>query len=334
MSVRHRLRSGDERSTREPAAPFTETVGTLTNVSDATFTVLTRTGESVTVRRADVGALRVVPPAPSRRGAPHRALSAQAVQALMVDAWPPMEREQLGGWLLRAARGFTGRANSALTTGDPGLGVPAAVDAVERWYAARDLPSNLVVVGEVGFDPWSTPVGAELARRGYAGRVATLTLTAATRAVLAATPTSPGAAPVETSGVLTDAWFTAYQRYRPVDEMAARAILTGSPEQVFATVRDGEEVVAIGRLGLAHAWGGIAAMWVSPTARRRGLGRAVVGALALAADARGARSLHLQTDTDNGAALGLYEALGFERHHAYVNLADRQTPLTNPSGGH
>ena len=35
--------------------------------------------------------------------------------------WRGTEEEWLGEWLLRAADGFTGRANSALPLGDPGL---------------------------------------------------------------------------------------------------------------------------------------------------------------------------------------------------------------------
>ena len=34
--------------------------------------------------------------------------------------WRGTEEEWLGEWLLRAADGFTGRANSALPLGDPG----------------------------------------------------------------------------------------------------------------------------------------------------------------------------------------------------------------------
>ena len=130
--------------------------------------------------------------------------------------------------------------------------------------------------------------------------------------------------PVEVGGELTDEWFAAYRAYREVDERAARAILTGSPGQAFATVRgDDGLVVGIGRLGLAAAWGGVAAMWVDPRLRRRGLATALLAALARAADRAGASSLHLQTDSDNTSALALYEGHGFERHHAYVNLSRR-----------
>jgi hypothetical protein len=59
--------------------------------------------------------------------------------------WRGTEEEWLGGWLLRAAEGFTGRANSALPLGDPGLPLDGALDAVIRWYRDRGLPPMIVV---------------------------------------------------------------------------------------------------------------------------------------------------------------------------------------------
>ena len=59
--------------------------------------------------------------------------------------WQAPQTEPLGDWLLRAADGFTGRANSALPVGDPGMPVPAAVTLVEDWYRSRALPPMIVV---------------------------------------------------------------------------------------------------------------------------------------------------------------------------------------------
>jgi ribosomal protein S18 acetylase RimI-like enzyme len=322
--VRHRLEHPDALS----GATLTDVVGDLVAADADALVVSTRRGE-VRVPRGVVTALKEIPPRPSRRGAPHRALSVEDLQRVMVGAWPAMETQRLGDWVLRASRGFTQRANSVVTAGSPGVPVPAALDAVEAWYAARGLPANLTLAGPVGFDPAADPVGAEALRRGYGRRVPTVTLTAPTRLIAdqPARAASDGPAavggpqPVEVGLELTEEWLAAYRSYRPVDEVAARAILTGSPAQVFATVRGaGGEVVAIGRLGLAAAWGGIAAMWVDPPARRQGLASRLLTALAVAAADRGAASLHLQTDSDNPEALALYERRGFERHHEYVNL--------------
>ena len=309
-------------------ATLTDAVGELVGDADGILVVLTRRGE-VRVPRDAVTAVKEIPPSPSRRGKPHRALSVEDLQRVMVGAWPAMETARLGDWVLRASRGFTQRANSVMTAGSPGIPVPAALDTVQRWYAERDLPANLTLAGPVGFDPADDQVGAEALRRGYVARVATLTLTAPTRLIADLAPgDAPDGAPgvagpqsVEVGAELTDEWFTAYRAYREVDDEAARAILTGSPAQAFATVRDDDgTVIGIGRLGLSAAWGGIAAMWVDPAARRRRIATRMLAALARAADRAGAASLHLQTDTDNTTALALYERHGFERHHAYVNL--------------
>ena len=59
--------------------------------------------------------------------------------------WRGTEEDRLGGWLLRAADGFTGRANSALPLGDPGMPLDDALAAVTRWYRARALPPMIVI---------------------------------------------------------------------------------------------------------------------------------------------------------------------------------------------
>ena len=70
------------------------------------------------------------------------------IQALERDAarhWQAPDTEPLGEWLLRAADGFTGRANSALPLGDPGRPLPEAVTAVAEWYRRRGLRPMIVL---------------------------------------------------------------------------------------------------------------------------------------------------------------------------------------------
>ena len=67
--------------------------------------------------------------------------------------WRAPEEASLGNWLLRAAEGFTGRANSALAVGDPGLPLAGAVDEAEAWYRARGLPPMIVIPGPLGAVP-------------------------------------------------------------------------------------------------------------------------------------------------------------------------------------
>lgn len=132
-------------------------------------------------------------------------------------------------------------------------------------------------------------------------------------------------AEITTGTELTEAWLAAYGGYRTPDPVAARAILTGSPEQVFATARVGGRVVGVGRLGLGPwgppRWAGVAAMWVDPAYRRQGIAVALLSRLVQDAAHRGADRLHLQAWHSNTAALALYRRAGFRVHHAYVNVS-------------
>src|SRR3978361_1579097 len=94
---------------------LSDAIGELA-VDGADLVVQTRRGP-VRVQRAAVTAMRAVPPAVPRRAS----LSASAWwEGLCAAAWPARVEEQLGAWRLRAADGYTGRANAALATGNPG----------------------------------------------------------------------------------------------------------------------------------------------------------------------------------------------------------------------
>ena len=316
VAMRYRLTSPDPST----GARLTDVVGELVASGPESLTVRSRHGEVVVPRRA-VTALKEVPPRPSRRGAPHRAVSAADLERAMVGAWPPVETGRLGEWVLRSSGGFTQRASSALAVGDPGLPLEAALEAVETWYADRGRPSWVSLPLPHGASPETDPLVGLLTARGYESRVPTVCLTASAAHVAASAASSPARVPVRLSPTLEDGWMAAYRSYREADPDLARAVLTGSPAQVFASVaQEDGEVVAVGRLGLASAWGGVAAMWTAPTHRRRGIATAVLGALAEEAVRRDVASLHLQTDGDNAGALSTYRRHGFTPHHDYVTL--------------
>ncbi|MBO0869445.1 MAG: GNAT family N-acetyltransferase, partial [Micromonosporaceae bacterium] len=114
---------------REDRPLFADSLGELVAIDASQLTVRTSTGP-VRIPRALVARAKRVPDRrrPTRREIAELELAADR-------AWPAPETERLGGWLLRAADGFTGRANSALPIGDPGCPLAAALDAVEHWYA-------------------------------------------------------------------------------------------------------------------------------------------------------------------------------------------------------
>ena len=92
---------------------------------------------------------------------------------------------------------------------------------------------------------------------------------------------------------------------------AAMAALLDSPG-AFAEIAED----AAGGFALARAIAGeaeILTIAVRPEARRQGLGRALMRAVAIRALAAGAERMTLETAADNAAALALYEGMGFAR---------------------
>ncbi len=335
MSDRINLRVGPEQvgarvvlRRRAPGGRYVDLLGELLSWADGVARVRTRAGE-VTVPIDQVIAGRPVPPPPTRRGAPHLALGLESLEDVAADGWRPLEQAWIGvpgqSWRLRAAGGFTGRANSVLAVGAPGMPVPQAIQAAEAWYAERGLPCIFAV-------PWAldspelpdgardTELDAELRRRGYALDCPTLMCTAATREVAAL---RPGAAPLA-DGLRLDladepdqAWADLY-RYRgePLPDLGRRVLLS-APAQVFVSVRAGKHTVAVARGASSRGWTGVTAMLVAESHRRRGLGRELLGAVAGWAIERGDRSAYLQVAEANQPARALYAAAGFGPHHGY-----------------
>lgn len=315
--VRYRLPAPDPVS----GARNTDVIGALV-ADDADTIVLDTERGRVTVPRAAVIATRVIPPRPSRRGAPHRALPVEDLERVMVGAWPPREQEHLGQWVLRAAAGFTSRANSALVVGHPDRPVPEALETVEQWYASRGLPAVLAVPVAPGLRLEDDDVAARAMRSGWTTLgEPVLVLTGATRQLLTHAPQPVPGVQIETTERITDAWFAAYARSRAVSRPDGEAVLEGSPAQWFAAARSGgSTVVGVGRVGISSGWAGIGAMWVDPAARSRGIGTTMLRVLLEQGLAHGCVSTHLQVEATNDTALRLYRGLGFTEHHTYGYL--------------
>jgi ribosomal protein S18 acetylase RimI-like enzyme len=316
--VRRRLRDDERDTSAGDGGPhLTDVVGELLAVDDASVTVRTTT-EDVVVARADVVTAKVVPPRPVRRGAPHRAVGTADLERVMVEGNPPVERERLGGWLLRAGGGYTGRANSALPLGDPGLPLDEAVSVVERWYDDRGLRRLVSVFGPTGFAVEEDPLGDLLLRRGYRTLVRTLVMTAPSSGM--PDPHLPPGCRLLIEDTMTDAWFAAAGERVAARADAARAVLTGPREQSFLSVVEAGTTTAVARVPTNDGWSGVFGVQVRPELRRRGLGRALTLAGASLARSRGDRSLYLQVERSNTAAVALYETLGFSTHHEYLYL--------------
>ncbi|MFF3499035.1 GNAT family N-acetyltransferase [Streptomyces sp. NPDC003247] len=291
---------------------FTDTLGVLTSWDAGVLVITRKSGESVRIDETSLVAGKVVPAAPARRRGP--AASYEELARVSSRAWRPVESERLGQWELRAASGFTRRANSVLPLGDPGLPLDAALDAVRRWYGERGLPAYVQTA--TGAEGTQELLGAELERRGWVREV-TAELWTGALAPVADRVAAEDVAGVALAREADEAWLARYQR-KGVSEVALKVLGSG-PSVWFASVPgdEGAAPAAVGRCVVDGRWAGFAAVEVDPEQRRRGLATVVMAALAGRALQEGASAAWLQVETDNVGARALYEALGFAPHHAY-----------------
>ncbi|MDG4793856.1 GNAT family N-acetyltransferase [Micromonospora sp. WMMD1082] len=298
---------------------YSDALGELVELTETHLTLTTRQGR-LHVPMADVHRAKRVP-------ATRRPTAAAVVELELAadEAWPALTRDRLGDWLLRAAGGWTGRANSALPVGDPDRPLPAALDAVERWYAGQGQPALVNTPL-----PLAAPVGAELDRRGWDTRPPVLVQTAPLAALTPPTPAGAvldpagavmelAGAVIELAGAPTDDWLAVAAGRKGGLPDAARHVLTAVDQIRFAHVYDAGTLVAIGRGTVTGQgrWLGLCLIEVLPAARRRGLAAGLIGALAQWAGSAGATDAFLQVEQRNGPAVALYRKLGFTTHHTY-----------------
>lgn len=298
--VRRRVHAADDRGR------FSDVLGELVDFGETSLTVRRRDGELVVIDHALVAAAKPVPPAAVRRS------TDREVERIAALGWRGLEEQWLGGWLLRAGNGFTGRANSVLPLEPPDRPVADALRFVTRWYAERGLPP----LAQVPL-PLANELDAELAAAGWRSYNPTRFLTSSVSELLDACPPRPDLPPVTYEASPGPAWLAGYQyRGRPLPDGAV-SVLSNAAAPTFASVRDSTGQLGVGRGVVDEGWLGVTAVTVIESARRCGLGRQLMRGLAEWGAARGASQVYLQVAEDNTAAIAMYDRLGFVTHHRY-----------------
>jgi ribosomal protein S18 acetylase RimI-like enzyme len=280
-------------------ARFGDVVGDLLALDAASARIQTRHGE-VEVPRDRIALARLAPPSTAEE---------LALEEVAAAGWRAAETASVGGWVLRAAGGFTNRANSVLPLRPPGRPLDEALAAAAAWYAERDLPLRLQVPTEA-----RRLLDADLGQRGWAASPDVHVLAA--RLDMLADPPAGAVAAVELAAEPDAGWL---ERYRGgvAHAAAVRELLCRHERVAFARIRDAADTVAIGRGAVDGEWLGITAVEVDPARRREGLASAIMQALQSWGATRGARRGYLQVRSDNAGALALADRLGYWRHHDY-----------------
>lgn len=298
VSVRRRVDGG-----------HTDVVGHLLELTDTSLTVLRPSGEVVTLDPSAVTAAKVVPAAPVRRGWDVPTVSPDDMQRICWAGWPAKDVEMLGDWALRAHDGITGRANSAMAVGDPGRPVDRALATVREWYEGRGLPPLLQL-------PLADPANRQMAGLGWQRLHVTIVQVAPIAALLDSIPAVGHFRAVVAPAPSAD-WRALMHDLDEGDPESHVAILTGPATVGFATLYRGDDPVGIGRVSVEGEWAGVTSVDVAPSARRQGIGSAVMRSLLGWAREHGAVASYLQVRAVNDAALRLYAALGYVTHHPY-----------------
>jgi ribosomal protein S18 acetylase RimI-like enzyme len=318
----------------------TDVLGDLVSFDDDRLVVRTERGEERAIARAAVIAGKPIGPRPARFS------EIVALERVADRAWRAPVVERLGGWLLRAAEGWTNRANSALPLGPADRDLDEAVRATQEWYEARDLPPKITVPL-----PLRRDVAAHLEGAGWVAQPTVLGQTAAVDALANADVALNGEPRAVTLHEQPSAEFLALVGAwkQSLPEAAAHVLRSGQAVRFAQALSPAGTLVAAARGAVVakpaspaepggpapgdgpadaagpqrERWLHIGLVHVQPSARRRGLARAMTSALASWARSAGASRAVLQVEERNEAAVKLYASLGFTTHHTYVTYHRR-----------
>ena len=235
------------------------------------------------------------------------------LEELALNALPALESELYDGWVLRAAGGYTGRANSAAPLYPGELETADKIAHTEAWYRSRGLSPMIRLTAA------AQPADLDLLleERGYSLRDEDVSVRArpldgkdfATEAVEIS------------EGPMPDRWLAALASFQTRVERhheAVRILLSRLPAaSAFAMIRREAIPVAIGRAVFENGHVGLFDVFTDPEQRRQGLATDITLALLGWGAGLGATRAYLQMVPDNDAADRLYQRLGFEEVYRY-----------------
>ncbi|MFG1620358.1 GNAT family N-acetyltransferase [Kribbella sp. NPDC049227] len=294
--VRHRIPGG-----------LTDVIGVLQSWDPSGLVVRHADSSLHQIGSADVAAAKRIPEMPLR--------PVDVEQLFLTTALgrPAAETAYVGQWLLRASSGWTGRGNSLLPAGNPGMPVADALKHAEAFYDERGLPPLALV--RVG-----SPEAAEFLAQGRIDARPEQSDTFVLHTTLDHVNATPQYDVLLAEHPSNEWYAAAFDG--PVPE-AAPAVMEGAPKAVFASITLDGRTVAVGRGSMTGHWLGVDAVRVDPSYRRRGLGTALVQGLARWSGPLGGRRTYLEVVEENTAAMVTYRRLGYAEAYRYRYLTKR-----------
>ena len=233
-----------------------------------------------------------------------------ALERATLAAVPPQRQETWREWLLAFDDGTVGRCHSAVPLRHAAPS-PGSLAHIASRYGQAGLATVLRIPERPEFDGFRE----ELQGHGYERSKPTAVMVGK----VPASP-SPAGIRVQLSDAPAPEWEDVFlgEGFDPVDGASRLAILRRGRDSVFATVREGVRVVAVGAACLPGAWCGVHGMRTLPAFRNRGHASAILAAFADVAHSRGVARWFLQVDQENAPARRLYERCGFRRAWTYA----------------
>lgn len=238
-------------------------------------------------------------------------------------ATPAAVEDRRSGWWLRHTDNDTWWSGAALAHGATDRLV-RRIEAAERFYTELGAAARFQVCSDC-------PGGLDrsLAERGYR-REAPISLLTAVTGVCAEPPARPEIS-VAVDATPGPDWLAVLRATSgPGTDVGYETRLlqrVGRPN-AYVTVFAHDEPVGIGRAVADTGWTGAFTMVTIPEARRQGVGRLVLSAIAHWAQANDSPRLYLQVEQSNDAARRFYDAVGFTQltsYHYRVQPSGRET---------
>ncbi len=235
------------------------------------------------------------------------------IEELSMSAWPSLQTHLYDGWVLRASKGYTKRANSINLLYEPKIDLDQKIKYCRRFYEALGLP----VIYKITSSSELSEIDKKLDELCYqkVGETSVRVLDLESEVVLADSKS-------DVSFELTEEWLKGFFSSSRVEDNKKRETLTMMLKKIigktmFITHNVNGKAVGFGYGVVDNGYVGIFDIYVNESFRGNNYGKAVMNKILVTAKQLGAKSAYLQVVVGNTVAENLYTRLGFKEVYRY-----------------